>query len=119
MTLGTGDFKDIQSASPFIKSGAVPQGGSVPVELIGNWYAIANPPSTPNFKITAAGMITISGTTTAYSVNVSGNNVSVLDGSILKGTFRYLIQYGEMIVTYGKDLCEGLSILSPFSKKNS
>jgi hypothetical protein len=118
MTLGLGDFKDIQSSSPFIKSDAIPQ-GVVPIELIGKWYAITNPPSTPNFEITAAGMITISGAASAYSVNVSGNNVSVLDDSVLKGTFAYLIRYGEMTVTNGTALCEGLSVLSPFVKKNS
>ncbi|MDR1074480.1 MAG: hypothetical protein LBL45_12570 [Treponema sp.] len=117
MTLGLGDFKDIQSASPFVKSDAVPQG--VPVELIGNWYAIANPPSTPNFEITAAGMTAISGAAAHYSVHVSGNNVSVLEGSVLKGTFTYLIRYGEMTVTNGTALCEGISVLSPFAKKNS
>ncbi|MDR1302649.1 MAG: hypothetical protein LBK43_09310, partial [Treponema sp.] len=116
MTLGTEDFKDIESASPFIKSDATLQG--VPVELIGSWYAIANPSSTPNFEITAVGTIAISGTAAAYKVHVSGNSVFVLEGSVLKGTFRYVIRYGEMTVMNGTDLCEGLSVLSPFAKKN-
>jgi hypothetical protein len=119
MELGSGTFKDIQSASPFIKSNAIPQGGRVPAELIGSWYAVTNPLSTSNFEITAAGMITISGMSTAYSVYVSGNTISVLESSILKGTFRYLIRYDEMIVTNGTDLCEGLLVLSPFVKNNS
>ncbi|MDR1218476.1 MAG: hypothetical protein LBK73_02585 [Treponema sp.] len=119
MTLGLGDFKDIQSASPFVKSDATPQGGNVPVELIGKWYAVTTPPSTPNFEITAAGMTAISGAAAHYSVHVSGNNVSVLEGSVLKGTFTYVIRYGEMTVRNGTALCEGLSVLSPFAKKNN
>jgi hypothetical protein len=119
MTLGAGDFKDIQAVSPFIKSDAKPQGGSVSAELVGKWYAVTNQSPMLNFEITTVGMITISGAPTQYNVIVSGNRVFVLEGSVLKGIFEYLIRYGEMTVTNGTDLCEGLSVLSPFLKKNS
>jgi hypothetical protein len=119
-TLGTGDFEDIQSSSPLIKSGAIPSGGIVPVELIGKWYAKTNPPPVPNFEITASSEMktTISGSAVQYTVVVSENTISVLDGIELKGAFQYSIMYDEMIVTNGTDLCAGLKALSPFIKKN-
>jgi hypothetical protein len=120
MTLGRGDFSDMQSESPFVKSGTIPSGGIVPVELIGRWYAKSNPPPSPNFVITKGGMMTISGSAAQYTINVQGNNIYVFDGSILKGTFQPSFMYdgydGEMIVTNGMDLCAGLAILSPFVK---
>jgi hypothetical protein len=117
MTLGTGDFKDMPSASPFIKSGSAPSGGAVPVAFIGPWYAKEPRPQTPNFEIAKSGVMTISGSPTQYTAIVSGNKVSVLERSILKGTFQYSFMYGEMIVTNGTGDCEGLAVLSPFVKK--
>jgi hypothetical protein len=119
MTLGMGDFNGIQSSSPFIKSGSAPSGGVIPVEFIGKWYATANPPSSPDFEITAAGAMTVSGSAAQYRAIVSGNKIAVLAGSELKGEFRYSFMYGEMIVTGGTDLCAGFQYLSPFVKKNS
>jgi hypothetical protein len=121
MTSGLSAFSGAQSGSPFIRSGAIPAGATVPVELIGKWYNAANPPpSTLRFEITPAGTVSIPGAEeAAYSVMVSGNTVSVLNGSVLKGGFRYSIRYGEMFVTSGTGVCEGLSLLSPFIKRNS
>ncbi|MDR1107901.1 MAG: hypothetical protein LBL19_02580 [Spirochaetaceae bacterium] len=116
MTLGKGDFSSMQSSSPFSKSGSIPSGGMVPVEFIGQWYAKTSPPSSPNFEITAAGGMTISGSTAYYTAIVSGNKISVLDGSVLKGEFLYSFMYGELIITNGTDLCAGLAVLSPFIK---
>ncbi|MDR3343071.1 MAG: hypothetical protein LBT14_09870 [Treponema sp.] len=39
---GPGDFSDMPSSSPFIKSGTIPSDGTVPVEFIGKWYATSN-----------------------------------------------------------------------------
>jgi hypothetical protein len=119
MILGMGDFRSIESLSPFVKSGTIPSGGTVPVEFIGKWYAAANPPSAPSFEITKQGLMTLSGSATPYTVRLSGNTVALLDGSMLKGTFQYTFMYGEMIVTNGTEDCAGLPYLSPFIKKNS
>jgi hypothetical protein len=117
ITLGTGDFRNMESLSPFIKSGSKPSGGAVPVEFIGKWQAKTNPPSTPNFEITKSGSISISGSAASYTARISGNTVAVLEGSILKGTFQYAFTDDEMIVTKGTDMCAGLEFYSPFVKK--
>jgi hypothetical protein len=117
MTLGRGDFSGIQPTSPFVKSGTIPSGGTIPVELIGRWYTTkSNLPSSPNFEITKQGMMTISGSAAPYTAILSGNSIAVLDGLVLKGTFQYSLTYSEMIVTNGTDICAGLAILSPFVK---
>jgi hypothetical protein len=119
MTFGIGDFRDIQATAPFIKSGTIPSGGSVPVELIGAWYTTDNPPPAPNFEIAKQGTMAISGSTTPhYTVKVQGNKIAVLDGSMLKGEFQYSFMDGVMIITNGTADCEGLAILSPFVKKS-
>jgi hypothetical protein len=118
MTLGRGDFSDMPSSSPFIKSGAIPSGGAVPVEFIGKWYAKSNPPTSSNFEITKYGIMTISGSSAHYTAIVQGNKIAVLESSILKGEFQYSFIYGEMIVTNATEICEGLSVLSPFVKRN-
>jgi hypothetical protein len=118
MTTGTGDFRNMPSSSPFVKSGTIPSGGAVPVELIGRWYAKSNSPAAPNFEIAASGAMTISGSMASYTAIVTGNNkVSVLEGSVLQGEFQYYFMYGEIIVTNGTDICKGLAVLSPFVKK--
>jgi hypothetical protein len=116
MTTGTGDFKNMPSSSPFVKSGTIPSGGTIPVELIGRWYAKSIPPAAPNFEITASGAMTISGSAARYTAIVAGNRISVLEGSVLRGEFQYYFMYGEMIVTNGTDICAGLAVLSPFIK---
>jgi hypothetical protein len=122
MTRGAGDFSGITDASSFIKSGTILSGGSVPVQFIGKWYTTSPPPSSPSFEITTSGIIiSISEspytTTPPYTTKISGNTVSVLDSSTLKGTFRYILRYDEMIITDGTDICAGLAVLSPFVKK--
>jgi hypothetical protein len=119
MTYGRGDFNNMESLSPFIKFGAIPSGGKVPVELIGAWYSESHSTSVPNFEIAASGIMTISGTAAQYTAIVQGNTISVLDSSVLRGTFRYTFIYEAMIISNGTDICEGLVILSPFVKKNS
>ena len=119
MSLGMGDFRDMSSLSPFIKSGSIPSGGVVPVEFIGTWYAKSTLPAAPSFEITKSGFMTISGSPTQYTAIISGDNIAVLEGSILKGVFRYFFMYGEMTITNGTDMCSGLVYLSPFVKKNN
>jgi hypothetical protein len=119
MMLGKGDFSDMPSSSPFIKSGATPSGGVVPVEFIGKWYAVSNLTASPNFEITKSGIMTISGSSAQYTVRVQGNKITVLDSSMFKGDFQYSFVYGEtMIVTNGTEDCAGLAVLSPFVKTN-
>jgi hypothetical protein len=120
MTLGAGDFSGVLPSSPFVKSGTIPSDGAVPVEFIGKWYAQSNTSPSPNFEITKSGAMTILGSPTpSYTANISGNTVSVLEGSMRKGTFQYSFIYGEMSITNGTDDCAGLAVLSPFVKKNS
>jgi hypothetical protein len=118
MKLGMGDFINMSSASPFIKSGVIPSGGSVPVEFIGVWRAKNRLPPSSGFEIAKSGEMIISGSTAQYTAVVQGNRVFVLDGSILRGEFQYSFIYGEMFVTNGTDICTGLAVLSPFVKKS-
>jgi hypothetical protein len=121
MTLGIGDFRDMSSLSPFIQSGNAPSGGVVPVEFIGKWYAKSASQEAPSFEITKYGLMTISGSPTQYTAFIpkNTNTIAVLEGSVLKGEFRYFFSYGEMSVTRGTDICSGLVYLSPFVKKNN
>jgi hypothetical protein len=120
MTHGMGDFSGILSSSPFVKSDSIPPGGVIPVEFIGKWYAKVNPPASPSFEITKSGVITISSSAPQqYRAILLGNKIAVLEGSVLRGEFQYSFMYGEMITTYGTDLCAGFYYLSPFVKKNS
>jgi hypothetical protein len=68
-----------------------------------------------SYSIKNGGM-TISGEAARYTAVVTGNKISVLEGSILRGAFQYSFMYGEMIVTNGTDVCAGLAVLSPFVK---
>jgi hypothetical protein len=116
---GTGIFDDIHSKSPFIKSGAIPSGGSVPVELIGKWYTKDNPAVSPSFEITELGIMTISGSAEQYMARVLGNIVFVWKGSLLQGDFQYYFTHDEMHVINGEKICVGWESLSPFVKKNN
>jgi hypothetical protein len=119
-TLGRGDFSGIQSSSPFIKSGTVPSGGTIPVEYVGKWYAETNPAPSPAFEITKQGLMTISGSAAQYTAVIGKYENAVLKRSILKGTFRSsFLDDGRMIITNGTDLCAGLAFLSRFVKTNT
>ncbi|MDR0563261.1 MAG: hypothetical protein LBG73_11325 [Spirochaetaceae bacterium] len=125
MKTASGVFDALEAGSPFMKSNSSPQDHGPPVEFIGNWYSINHPSTTPNFTITADKKITISGYEAPYNVVISENILSVFTGnSNLEGTFHYLIRYNESIkydemsVSGGTDICTGLSLLSPFAKKN-
>jgi hypothetical protein len=118
ITAGTGDFSGMSSASPFIKSGTIPSGGSVPVELIGTWYAKDYSPSSPRFRITKPNTITISGSPESqYTTIVQGYTVSVWSGGTQQGIFQYVFRYGEMSVINGTGICQGWESLSPLVKK--
>jgi hypothetical protein len=119
ITAKTGDFNDMSSASPFIKSGTIPfpYYGNVPVELIGTWYAKNNAPLSPRFRITECTMTIFGSPESQYTTIVQGYTVSVWSGGTQQGTFQYVFIYGEMVVTNGTDICKGWESLSPLVKK--
>jgi hypothetical protein len=124
MTPGIGLFADKWETingktSPFIKSGTIPSGGKVPVELIGDWYEKSDLLGPLKFEITKSGGMTIPGPEAEYTVKVSGNTITVWSGSFSKGTFKYSFVHDEMSITYGTEICVNWEDFSPLVKNNS
>jgi hypothetical protein len=118
MKTASGVFDALEAGSPFMKSNSSPQDHGSPVEFIGNWYRADYPSSPLYFTITAEGKITISGDSDVYDLIISGNTAFVYKGGISKGSFQYYFNYDRLFVSGGTDICTGLSLLSPFAKKN-